>query len=214
MAAATPTMAASTLLTMSPNRRARRHFWLLVGMVGCAGCLWWMGSVDNFTPKERIAAMFAAWGFFLGMLPPVFLTDEVEALERRDAVYGGALGMVCLVTCLLIVPVLTSTVISIVIDRAVDAQRLNLREERVAVQEAQVNVADYYRQRGAQGPELSSLTGTALGATVKAESVARGFQEGLRFLSLVMLGSGLLVSLALWRSYSSPPAPGNGRNPG
>ena len=51
-------------------------------------------------------------------------------------------------------------------------------------------------------PELSSLTGTALGASVKVESVARGFQDGLKFLSLTMLGLGL--PLAALRSFTPP----------
>ncbi|HWE38881.1 MAG TPA: hypothetical protein VG406_20195, partial [Isosphaeraceae bacterium] len=52
------------------------------------------------------------------------------------------------------------------------------------------------------GPELSTLTGTALGAFVKAESVARGFQDGLKFLSLTMLGLGL--PLAALRFVTPP----------
>ena len=85
---------------------------------------------------------------------------------------------------------------------ALDSQRLNLREERVAVREAQARVADDYRQRGVDGPELATLTGTALGAFAKAESVARGFQDGLKFLSLTMLGIGL--PLAVLRFFTPP----------
>ena len=120
-------------------------------------------SIDNFTPKEHIAAILACWGLFLGLFPPVFLTDEVEALEPKDALYAGALAVVCLVTPLLVVPIATSTAISAWTDRALDSQRLNLREERVAVREAQARVADDYRQRGVAGPEQAALTGTALG---------------------------------------------------
>ena len=92
---------------------------------------------------------------------------------------------------LLVVPIATGTAISAWTDLALDSQRLNLREERVPVREAQARVADDYRQRGVSGPELSALTGTALGAFARAESVARGFQDGLKFLSLTMLGIGL-----------------------
>jgi hypothetical protein len=145
----------------------------------------------------------------------VFLTDEVEALERQDALYGGAVSVVFLVLPLLVVPIATGTAISAWTDRALDSQRLNLREERPAVREAQARVADDYRQRGVEGPELSSLTGTALGALVKAESVARGFQDGLKFLSLTMLGLGL--PLAALRFVTPPrqhliadPVPGSG----
>jgi hypothetical protein len=87
-------------------------------------------------------------------------------------------------------------------DRALDSQRLNLREERVPVRESQARVADDYRQRGVDGPDLSTLTGTALGAFAKSESVARGFQDGLKFLSLTMLGIGLL--LAVFRFFTPP----------
>src|SRR5262249_52418044 len=57
LAPATLTMAISTFLTTCFHRRALRHFWLLVGVVGCTVCLRWMSSVDNFTSKERVALM-------------------------------------------------------------------------------------------------------------------------------------------------------------
>jgi MFS family permease len=202
LAPAGPAMAASTLLTVCFHRRALRPVWLLAGVLGSAGCLWWLSGVDNFTPKGQVAAGLACWGLFLGLFPPVFLTDEFEALERQDALYGGAVSVVFLVLPLLVVPITTGTAISAWTDRALDSERLNLREERAAVREAQVRVADDYRQRGVDGPELSALTGTALGAFAKLESVARGFQDGLRFLSLTMLGIGL--PLAVLRFVTPP----------
>ena len=78
LAPATLTMAVSTFLTTWFHRRALRHFWLLVGVVGCAVCLWWMSSVDNFTSKEQVALMIGCWGLFVGLFPPAFLQDEVR----------------------------------------------------------------------------------------------------------------------------------------
>jgi MFS transporter, DHA2 family, multidrug resistance protein len=202
LASVAPAMAASTLLTTIFHRRKLRPFWLLVGVMGSAGSLWWLSGLDNFTPKEQLAAGLACWGLFLGLLTPVFLADEFEALERQDALFGGAVGVVFLVLPLLVVPIATSTAISEWTDRALDSQRLNLREERVSVREAQARVADDYRQRGVSGPDLSTLTGTALGGFARAESVARGFQNGLKFLSLTMLGIGL--PLAVLRVFTPP----------
>jgi DHA2 family multidrug resistance protein len=202
IAPAGPAMAASTLLTTCFHRRALRPVWLLIAVLGSAGCLWWLSGIDNFTPKEQVAAGLACWGLFLGLFPPVFLTDEVESLERQDAIYGGAVSVVFLVLPLLIVPITTGTAISAWTDRALDSERLNLREERTVVRDAEFHIADDYRQRGVYGPELSSLTGTALGASAKLESVARGFQDGLKFLSLTMLGIGL--PLALLRFVTPP----------
>jgi MFS family permease len=202
IAPAGPAMAASTLLTTVFHRRSLRPVWLLVAVLGSAGCLWWLSGIDNFTPKEQVAAGLACWGLFLGLFPPVFLPDEFEALERQDMLYGGAVAVVFLVLPLLVVPIATGTAISAWTDRALDSERLNIREERVAVREAQVRVADDYRQRGVAGPELSTLTGTALGGFVKVESVARGFQDGLKFLSLTMLGIGL--PLAVLRFVTPP----------
>ncbi len=202
LAAAAPAMTVSTLLTTVFHRRKLRPFWLFVGVMGSAGSLWWLSGIDNFTPKELVAGGLACWGLFLGLFAPVFLTDEVEALERQDALYGGALGVVFLVLPVLVVPIATGTAISEWTDRALDSQRLNLREERVSVRESQALVADDYRQRGVSGPDLSTLTGTALGAFAKVESVARGFQDGLRFLSLTMLGLGL--PLAVLRVFTPP----------
>jgi MFS family permease len=194
------TMAASTFLTTYFHRRRLRHVWLLVGVVGTAACVWWLSSIDNFTPKEHIAAIQAVWGLFLGLLPPVFLTDEVESLEPKDAIYAGGLSIVCLVTTLLVVPIMTSTTISASSDRALDSERLNLREDRAAVRESFARAADAYRQRGLAGPDQANFAGVTLGAFAKTESVARGIQDGLKFLSLVMLGLGLPLTFLLFAS--------------
>ena len=86
---ATFTMAISTFLTTFFRRRRLRHFWLLVGVVGCAACLWWMSSIDGFTSKGQLALMIGCWGLFVGLIPPSFLQDEVEGLDPKDFLYGG-----------------------------------------------------------------------------------------------------------------------------
>ena len=202
LAAAALPMAASTFLTTYFHRRSLRQLWLVVGVVGTAGCVWLLSSIDNFTPKEQIAAILALWGLFLGLLPPVFLTDEVEGLDPKDALYAGALAIVCLITVLVVVPIVTSTTIKAWTDRALDSERLNLSDDRVSVHEAQARVADDYRQHGVSGPDQAALTGTVLGGFAKIESVARGIQDGLKFLSLAMLGLGL--PLILLRFFSPP----------
>jgi hypothetical protein len=60
-------------------------------------------------------------------------------------------------------------------------------------------------------PDLQHETGTVLGGFAKLESVAAGFQWGLRFLSLMMLTLGLMVALLLWwsaRGLRAPPGAG------
>jgi MFS family permease len=208
LAPATLTMAVSTFLTTWFHRRALRHFWLLVGVVGCAGCLWWMSSVDNFTSKGQVAWMIGCWGLFVGLFPPAFLQDEVEGLDRRDFLYGGAVAVVFLIVPIVVVPTMTSTIISAWSDRAADAQRLNLRENSPELQESSARIADYYRQRGVGGPELAQMTSTVLGGFVKMEAVAQGIQSGLRFLSLIVGGIGLLVTALLeWETRGGGGAP-------
>jgi MFS family permease len=197
LAPATLTMAVSTFLTTWFHSRRLRHFWLLTGVVGCAACLWWMSFADNFTRKEHLAGMLACWGLFLGLFPPAFLQDEVEALDRRDSLYGGAVAVVFLIVPIVVIPTMTSTIVSAWTDRALDAERLNLRQNRPAVEDSSARVADYYRQRGVSGPELSQMSSTVLGAFVKVEAVAHGIQSGLRFLSLVVGGIGLIVTILL-----------------
>src|SRR5262249_48895474 len=143
-------------------------------------------SVDNFTSKEKVAVMVGCWGLFVGLFPPAFLQDEVEGLDRRDVLYGGAVAVVFLIVPIVVVPTMTSTIVSAWTDRAADAERMNLRENRPEVQESSARVADYYHQRGVAGPELSQTTSAALGGFVKTEAVAQGIQSGLRFLSLVV----------------------------
>jgi hypothetical protein len=206
LAPATLTMALSTFLTTYFHRHALRHVWLLVGVVGCAACLWWMSSVDNYTSKGQAALMVGCWGLFVGLFPPAFLQDEVEGLDRRDSLYGGAVAVVFLIVPIVVVPTMTNTIVSAWTDRAADAQRLNLRENRPEVQESSARVADYYRQRGVSGPELSQATATVLGGFVKTEAVAHGIQSGLRFLSLVVGGVGLLVTALLAGSAAARPA--------
>ena len=197
LAPATLTMGTSTFLTTWYHRRALRHVWLLIGVVGCAACLWWMSSVDSYTSKERLALMMGCWGLFVGLIPPAFLQDEVEGLDRRDSLYGGAVAVVFLVVPIIIVPTMTSTIVSAWTDRAADAERMNLRENRPEMQQSSARVADYYHQRGVAGPELSQRTSTELGGFVKTEAVAHGIQSGLRFLSLTVGGLGLVVTALL-----------------
>jgi hypothetical protein len=62
MVPTTPTMASTTFLTTWFHRRSLRHVWLAVGMVGTAACVWWLSSLDNFTPKALVALILACWG--------------------------------------------------------------------------------------------------------------------------------------------------------
>ena len=204
-------MAATTFLTMWFHRRSLRHVWLVVGFVGSAACVWWLSSIDNFTPKEHIPVMLGCWGAFLGLIPPVFLTDEIEGIDPKDMLYAGALGIVCLVVPIITVPTATGTVIREWSDRALDVYRHNLRENRPAVEQASARVADYFHQRGLSGAALQQETSRVLGGFVTLESVAHGFRSGLRFLSLMMLTIGLVVAVSLaWsaRGLRSPPGSG------
>jgi MFS family permease len=207
MVPTTLTMASTTFLTTCFHRRGLRHVWLVVGAVGTAACTWWLSSLDNFTPKEHVALILACWGAFLGLFPPAFLTDEIEGLNPKDFLYAGALAIVGLVTPIITVPTATGTVIKAWSDRAEDTYRLNLSTNRPPVSEAADHVADYYRQRGLSGPALQQETGRVLGGFAKVESVAAGFQWGLRWLSLTMLTLGLTVALLLWQAAKGLRAP-------
>jgi MFS family permease len=207
MLATAPAMAATTFLTTWFHRRGLRHLWLLVGVVGTAACTWWLSTIDNFTPKEHIALSLACWGAFLGLLPPAFLSDEVEALNPKDALYALTLSVVGLITPIITVPTMTGTVIKIWSDRALDTYRLNLSSNRPSVPQAEVRVGEYYRQRGLGGPAARHETSTVLGAFATLESDAVGFQSGLRFLSLMMLTLGLTAALLLWRAARGLRAP-------
>ena len=204
LAPATLGMVASTFLTTWFHPRALRHFWLLVGVVGCAACLWWMSSVDNFTSKEQVALMLGCWGLFVGLFPPTFLQDEVEGLDRRDFLYGIAIAIVCLTVPIVIIPTMTSTIVSAWTDRALDAQRLNLRPNRPEVEQSSARVAAYYRQRGVEGGEASQMASAVLGGSARAEAAAHGIQSGLRFLSLTVGSLGLLVTALLTRKGTGP----------
>jgi MFS family permease len=207
MAPTTLTMAATTLLTVWFQRRSLRHVWLVVGVVGTGGCVWWLSSLDNFTPKEHVALILACWGAFLGLMPPVFLTDEIEGLNPKDFLYAGAFAVFGLVVPILTVPTATGTVIKAWSDRAEDTYRLNLSTNRPVVSAAADRIADYYRQRGLTGPALQQETGTVLGGFAKLESTAYGFRQGLRFMSLMMLGLGLTVAFFLRRAARGLRAP-------
>jgi len=138
--------------------------------------------------------MVGCWGLFVGLFPPAFLQDEVEGLERRDSLYGGAVAVVFLIVPIVVVPTMTSTIVSAWADRAADAQRLNLRQNSPELQGSSLRIADYYQQRGVSGPELSQQTSTVLGSRVKSDAVAFGIRSGLRFLSLTVAGLGFVVT--------------------
>jgi MFS family permease len=201
------TMAASTLLTTVFHRRRLRHVWLFVAVLGTAACLWWLSGLDNFTAKEHVAGILACWGAFIGLFPPVFLTDEVEGLDPRDMLYAGTLAIVGLIAPLLTIPTMTSTVIKAWSDRALDVYRANLSENRPPVVDAGARVADYFRQRGLAGAELQRETSTVLGTFATVESLSFGVRQGFRFLSLMVLGIGLTVALLLSRAARDLRAP-------
>jgi MFS family permease len=205
------TMSATTALTTWFHRRGLRHVWLVVGVVGTSACTWWLSSLDNFTAKEHVALILGCWGAFVGLIPPVFLTDEVEGMNPKDGLYAGALAVVALVVPLITIPTATGTVIKEWSDRAADTYRLNLSTNRPPVSEAEAQIADHYRQLGLDGPPLKQEVGTVLGGYVKVESIAVGFRWGLRFLSLMTLALGLTLALLLWqaaRGLRAPPGAG------
>jgi hypothetical protein len=207
MVPATLTMASTTFLTTWFHRRSLRHVWLVVGVVGVAAGEWWLSSLDNFTSQGHLAPMLACWAAFLGLIPPAFLTDEIEGLNPKDFLYAGALAVVGLVVPILTIPTVTGTVIKAWSDRALDTYRLNLSTNRPAVSDAEARVADYYQQRGLSGSPLQHETGIVLGTFAATESIAHGFREGLRFLSLMTLALGLVVALLLWRAARGLRAP-------
>lgn len=197
LAAATPTMTATTVFTSWFHPRSLRHFWQLVSVLGSASCLWWMSSVDNFTAKEQVALMVGCWGLFVGLLPPAFLQDEVEGLAPSDKLYGAAIGNAVLVSALTVIPSLTSTTVSAWTDRALDVERMNLRENRPEVQESSARVTDYFRQHGMEEGESARMASALLGDFARAEAKVHGIRSGLRFLSLMVGGLGLLATALL-----------------
>ena len=201
------TMSITTLLTTYLSPRRFRHVWLFVGVIGSAACLWWLSFLDNFTPKEHVAMILAWWGAFLGLYPPVFLTDEVEGINPKDVMYAASLALVGVIVPLLTIPTMTSTVTRAWSDRALDVLRANLSENRPAVADASSRVADHFQQRGLAGADLQSTTSRVLGSYVTIESIAIGFRQGFRFLSLVVLGLGLAIAIPLSRSARALRAP-------
>ena len=80
-----------------------------------------------------------------------------------------------------------------------------------AVEQASARVADYFHQRGLSGAGLQQETSRVLGGFATVEGVAHGFRSGLRFLSLMMLGIGLVVAVSLaWRRRGLRAPPGSG----
>jgi MFS family permease len=211
MVPASVAMGTTTFLTTWFHSRKLRHLWLIVGMIGCSASVWWLSSIDNYTSKEHLAVMLACWGAFLGLIPPVFLMDEVEGLDPKYMLYGFALGLVGMLVPIYTVPNATSTIVKAWSDRAVDVYRMNLRENRPAVEQASFRVADYFHQRGLSGAGLQHETGRVLGGFATLEGVAHGFRSGLRFLSLMMLAIGLVVAVFLAfaaRGLRAPPGSG------
>jgi MFS family permease len=207
MVPASLTMAASTMLTTVFHRRRLRHFWLFVAVLSTSACLWWLSFIDNFAAKEHVALILACWGAAIGLFPPVFLTNEVEGLDPKDMIYAGSLAIVGLIVPLLTIPTMTGTVTKSWSDRALDVYRANLSENRPAVADAGARIADYYHQRGLAGAELQRESATVLGTFAARESIAVGLRQGLRFLSLAVLGLGLPVAILLSRAARGLRAP-------
>ena len=62
--------------------------------------------------------MMGCWGLFVGLIPPSFLQDEVEGLDPKDFVYGGAVAVTVLILSFVLIPSLTTTTIAAWTDRA------------------------------------------------------------------------------------------------
>jgi hypothetical protein len=112
-----------------------------------------------------------------------------------------------LIVPLMTIPTMTGTVTKAWSDRALDVYRANLAENRPAVADAGARIADDYHQRGLAGAQLQHETSIVLGTFVTLESIAVGFRQGLRFLSLVVLGFGLTVAILLARAARDLRAP-------
>ncbi len=176
------------------------------------GCLRMVDVVDRqFRPQGALASDAGLLGAFVGLIPPVFLTDEIEGIDPRDILYAGAIGIVGLVVPIITVPTATGTVTKAWSDRALDVYRLNVRENRPSVEEASARIADHFRQRGLSGTSLKQGTSRVLGSLAAIESIAHGFRSGLRFLSLRMLVLGVAVAISLAHAahgLSAPPGSG------
>jgi MFS family permease len=201
LAPATLTMTASTILSTYFHDRRVRHFWLLLGVLGCAASLWRLSSIDSFTGKEHISLQFACWGFFVGLIPPCFLQDEVDSILPGDFLYGGAFAATTLAASLLIVPAVMNTTVSAWTDRALDTLRSNVSENRPEVQIATSRIADYYRQHGVEGGEVAEMSSMALGGFVQSEATAYGVQNGFQLLSLIVGGFGMAIVTLFGVSY-------------
>ena len=160
---------------------ALRHVWLLVGVVGCAGCLWWMSSVDNFTQQGAGGPDDRLLGAVCRAVPSRLPARRSRRAGSPGLLYGGALAVVFLVVPIVVIPTMTSTIVSAWTDRAADAQRLNLPQNRPEVEAASARIADYYRQRGVLGLALSQAASTVLGKRVEGDAISEGIQAGLRF---------------------------------
>lgn len=211
MAPTTLTMALATILTTAWHRRSLRHIWLFVAVIGCAGCLWGLSSIDNFTPKERVAGLLALWGLFLGLFPPVFLTDEVEGQNPRDAAFTATLSLTILFLSMALIPTITKLSIKSWTDRAEDAMRQNISANRPEVEATATRVASYYTRGGLAKDDALAASKQIIGAYVVAESTVRGLRYALQFLSLIMLVFGLVVATLLFgagRNLHAPPDSG------
>ena len=164
-----------------------------------------MSSIDGFTSKGHLVLMIGCWGLFVGLIPPSFLQDEVEGLDPKDFLYGGALAALTLILSFILIPSLTTTTIAGWTDRSLEMERMNVRENRPEVQEASLRIADHYQQHGVAGPELAQMTSTVLGSFARSEAVAQGIQRGFQFLSLVVAGIGLPVVVLLLLSSKYGP---------
>jgi hypothetical protein len=104
--------------------------------------------------RGALLVTLGCWRAFLGLIPPVFLSDEIEGLDPKDVLYAGAIGILGLVVPIISVPNATGTVVKEWSDRALDVHRQNLHENRPAVEQASALVADNFRQRGLSGARL------------------------------------------------------------
>jgi hypothetical protein len=193
-----------------PMRLGRQH---LVAALAILFVLFtpYQTLVQTVITDDAVRKGIEADEYDMTWIAPVFRTDEIEGLDLRDRLYAGALGIIGQVVPIITIPTATGNVVKEWSDRALDVSRHNLRENRPAIEQASARMADYFHQRGLSGAGLQRETSRVLGTFVTLESLAHGFRSGLRLLSLIMLGIGLVVAFSLaWTARGLRVPPGSG----
>jgi EmrB/QacA subfamily drug resistance transporter len=183
-------VAAATWPWIHPGNRRLR---IACGLALMAAATWQMGSVDLYTDKWWLAALFGMWGTGVGLAVGPLLAVIFDGLTPAETVQGAGLFNIGRALPAFAVAACLVTLLTRDTDSHFDRLRLQITRNRPEVQRTEARAAQHFTDRGSGAPADAWQAHAFLGRWVHVNARAYAFQHVLHVLALLTAGAVLLV---------------------